>query len=118
MPLEQQDSLDRTRLIEAAKQLRSILDKKEVVELKELDPLEQAKFNDQLADTSLKKLYARGFIGILVIQLLAMNVIFIAAGLDKLHFQDPTHLNLFMGGTLAEVFGVVLVIARYLFSKK
>lgn len=47
-----------------------------------------------------------------------MNAIFVATGIGCLRFQDPTHLNLFMGGTLAEVFGVVLVITRYLFSKK
>lgn len=107
---------------EIAKKLRLALESKDQVielkELKRLDPLTQAKVDDQVADTGLKKRYANWFIWILVGQLVAMNAIFIAAGIDYLHFQDPTHLNLFMGGTLAEVFGVVLVITRYLFSKK
>jgi len=102
-----------------AKQLRLALENKDqATELTRLDPLTQAKVDDQVADTGLKKRYANWFIWILIGQLAAMNAIFIATGIDYLHFQDPTHLNLFMGGTLAEVFGVVLVITRYLFSKK
>ncbi len=102
-----------------AKQLRLALENKDqATELTQLDPLTQAKVDDQVADTGLKKRYANWFIWILIGQLTAMNAIFIATGIDYLHFQDPTHLNLFMGGTLAEVFGVVLVITRYLFSKK
>lgn len=108
-----------TSLEEVAKRLRLVLENKnEVHELEKLDPLTEAKVHDQKTDTGLKKLYAYWFIGILIGQLLIMNGIFIATGRSWLHFQDPTHLNLFMGGTLAEVFGVVLVITRYLFSKK
>ena len=45
-----------------------------------------------------------------------MNGIFVLIGAKLLHFSDFV-INLFMGGTLAEVFGIVLVMARYLFSK-
>ncbi|WP_432744822.1 hypothetical protein ABXJ76_05295 [Methylobacter sp. G7] len=108
-----------TDIAEVTKKLRLALEAKDqTIELKSLDPLTQAKVDDQVADTELKKRYANWFIWILIGQLVAMNAIFIATGIDYLHFQDPTHLNLFMGGTLAEVFGVVLVITRYLFSKK
>ena len=108
-----------TDLAEVTKILRSALENKDqATELKSLDPLTQAKVDDQVVDTELKKRYANWFILILIGQLVSMNIIFIATGLDYLHFQDPTHLNLFMGGTLAEVFGVVFVITRYLFSKK
>ncbi|MDD1621796.1 MAG: hypothetical protein LUQ11_09965 [Methylococcaceae bacterium] len=106
-------------LAEVTEKLRLALKHKDqAVELESLDPLTQAKVNDQFADTELKKRYANWFIWILIGQLVAMDAIFIAVGIDYLHFQDSTHLNLFMGGTLAEVFGVVLVITRYLFSKK
>lgn len=81
------------------------------------DPVKDATVADMLADTELKKLYARRFIWILVGQLLAMNAIFIAVGLEMLKYSDFV-INLFMGGTLAEVFGVVLVITKYLFSRK
>lgn len=118
MPTEQPSKPKQTAE-EVSKQIRSALaNKNDTTELNGLDPFTKIKIKDQKADTKLKKRYANWFIGILIGQLLAMNFIFILAGLDKLHFQDPTHLNLFMGGTLAEVFGVVLVITRYLFSKK
>lgn len=41
---------------------------------------------------------------------------FVLIGAKLLHFSDFV-INLFMGGTLAEVFGIVLVMARYLFSE-
>jgi len=99
-------------------EIRTALLNPEANELKKLDPLTEARVDDQRTDTKLKKLYAKWFIIILAAQLLAMNVIFVFVGLDRLQFKEPTHLNLFMGGTLAEVFGVVFVITRYLFSKK
>lgn len=83
-----------------------------------LDPLTEAKVDDQKTDTKLKKLYAQWLVGILAIQLVAMNVVFFLVGFNVLKFEDPRHLSLFMGGTLSEVFGVVFVITKYLFSKK
>jgi len=83
-----------------------------------LDPVTAARVDDQKTDTELKRRYANWFIGILAVQLLAMNVVFVCVGLGILQYKEPLHLNLFMGGTLLEVFGVVLVITRYLFSKK
>lgn len=77
---------------------------------------QRAKTKDLKTDIKLKKLFAKWFIGILIGQLLVMNGIFICIGAGLLHFSDFV-INLFMGGTLAEVFGIVLVMARYLFSK-
>ncbi|EFG7202195.1 hypothetical protein BMM30_005263, partial [Escherichia coli] len=77
---------------------------------------QRAKTKDLKTDTKLKKMFARWFIGILIGQLLVMNGIFVLIGAKLLHFSDFV-INLFMGGTLAEVFGIVLVMARYLFSK-
>lgn len=82
------------------------------------DQAKLAAVDDQKADTELKKLYAKRFIWILVGQLAVMNVVFIAVGMKWLDFDEPMHLDLFMGGTLAEVFGVVFVITKYLFSKR
>lgn len=82
-----------------------------------LDPEKQAALDDLRTDTKLKKLYARWFIGILIAQLLAMNFIFVAVGLEWLKYPESV-INLFMGGTLGEVFGVVLVITKYLFTKR
>ena len=83
----------------------------------ELDSLEKAKVDDARGDTKLKGRYANWSLGILCGQLFVMNTVFIFVGLHILHFHDFV-LNLYMGGTLAEVFGVVLVIARYLFPRR
>lgn len=83
-----------------------------------IDPIQQADLHDRATDTGLKKLYATWFIGILIGQLAVMNLVFVAVGLGVLKFEHESYLNLFMGGTLAEVFGVVLVITKYLFSRR
>lgn len=85
-----------------------------------LDPaVERARAHtaDLKQDTSLKRLYANWFVGILAGQLLVMNCVFVAVGIGCLKFSEPV-LQMYMAGTLAEVFGVVYVITRYLFSKK
>ncbi len=90
-----------------------------------LDPFQQAdledkkaELDDKIANTELKKRYAKWFIWILIVQLAVMNVIFFMVGKSCLQYNDPAYLKIYMSGTLAEVFGVVLVITRYLFSKK
>ena len=80
---------------------------KTLTHLNDKDPAkahQRAKTKDLKTDTKLKG------------QLLVMNGIFVLIGAKLLHFSDFV-INLFMGGTLAEVFGIVLVMARYLFSK-
>ena len=70
---------------------------------------------DARADRELKKSYAKWFIYILIGQWLIMNIAFFLVGFGWLTF-DQWSLNLYMGGTLAEVFGVILVITKNLFS--
>ncbi len=77
---------------------------------------QRAQTKDLKTDTKLKKMFARWFIGILIGQLLVMNAVFILIGAGKLLFNDLV-INLFMCGTMAEVFGIVAVMAHYLFSK-
>lgn len=66
-------------------------------------------------DNDLKKKYSKILIGILIVQLLFMNVIFILYGAGVLHFKDST-FNLFIRATIAEVFTLVAIIVRYLFT--
>lgn len=98
--------------------IRNSLKQPSAKEITDLGDMQRAMVDDQKTDTKLKKIYAYWFIGILIGQLLAMNLVFIAVGLNVLAFKESSHLNLFMGGTLTEVFGVVYVITRYLFSKR
>lgn len=67
-------------------------------------------------DIQLKKTYACQFKWILIVQLAVMNVIFICIGIGWLTFSDLT-IQLYLGGTLTEVFGIVFIMCRYLFSK-
>lgn len=82
------------------------------------DQAKRVGIDDQKTDTALKSLYAKRFIWILVGQLVVMNAVFLGVGIGCLKFDEPTYLNLYMGGTLAEVFGIVFVITKYLFSKR
>ena len=81
------------------------------------DPLIDEEVENLKADRALKKSYAKWFIGILIGQLAIMNIVFILVGLGFLTY-DKWSLNLYMGGTMAEVFGVIFVITRNLFRNK
>lgn len=72
---------------------------------------------DLRTDTELKRRYAHWFVLVLIGQLVVMNLVFALVGVGVLNFADYA-LHLYMGGTLAEVFGVVFIITRYLFSKR
>ncbi|AZZ97381.1 hypothetical protein [Pseudoalteromonas sp. R3] len=82
-----------------------------------VDPMQAQKVKDAESDRDLKQKYAWWFIGILVVQLFIMNAVLVLVGLEKLQFEEWT-LNLYMAGTLAEVFGVILVITKNLFPTK
>ena len=98
--------------------IRKSLKQPNAKEITDLGDLHRAIVDDHKTDTKLKKVYAYWFISILIGQLAAMNLVFVAVGLNVLEFKESSHLNLFMAGTLTEVFGVVYVITRYLFSKR
>lgn len=66
-------------------------------------------------DSKLKKKYANILIGILLVQLLMLNTIFILKGCGKLEYSDTT-FNIFITGGLAEVFVLVKIIVSYLFN--
>ena len=73
--------------------------------------------NDNLeTDIKLKKSYAKWLIGVMIGQLLIMNIVFIFVGLDFMKYNEYI-LHLYISGTLLELFGLVLVITKYLFKK-
>jgi hypothetical protein len=75
--------------------------------------LENCGLKDEL---TLKRHYGYGLIVILIVQLLIMNVVFVAAGMKLLSFSEYV-LHLYMGGTLLEIFGLVLIVTKYLFKR-
>ena len=104
-----------TKETNLSEQLRIALQDK--AKTKPADPLLHEKVENLKADRELKRSYAKRFIFILVGQLFIMNIAFFCVGLDWIQF-DKWSLNLYMGGTLAEVFGVILVITKNLFPGK
>jgi hypothetical protein len=105
-------SVDPAQLIRQIKQSLATSDKTQ-----KTNPLIKQDINDRISDRALKRTYAFRFIWILVAQLVVMNLIFIGTGLGWFNFNEWA-LNLYMTGTLAEVFGVVMVITKNLFSAK
>ena len=99
----------------AATLIKGLLAKKEKVS--EVDPLTNETLEDLRQDRTLKKTYANWFIWILIGQLVVMNVVFILSGSSVLKFEK-WQLDLYMGGTLLEVFGIVTVITKNLFPQK
>lgn len=72
--------------------------------------------NDNLeTDINLKKKYAYWLIGVMILQLLVMNAVFVGVGLEKIKYSDYV-LHLYISGTLLELFGLVLIITKYLFK--
>ena len=66
-------------------------------------------------DTELKGTYAKILIGILIFQLVALNILFVLKGCGVLKFSDAT-FNIFITGGIAEIFILVRTIVKYLFS--
>lgn len=66
-------------------------------------------------DTELKGTYAKILIGILIFQLVVLNILFILKGCGVLKFSDTT-FNIFITGGIAEIFVLVRTIVKYLFS--
>ena len=81
-----------------------------------LDTLNKEAVKNLQSDRQLKEKYAQWFIKILMVQLAVMNLIILLAGFKWVAY-DTWMLQLYMGGTLAEVFGIVLVITTNLFPK-
>lgn len=63
----------------------------------------------------LRTWYGRGFFWLLVTELVVLNGFFLARGLGCLQFNS-VDFNVYVGGTLLQTFGVILVIARGLFK--
>lgn len=66
-------------------------------------------------DNKLKEKYSIILIVILVIQLLFMNTTLVLKGLNILQFSDNV-FNIFITGTILEVFSLITIIVKYLFT--
>lgn len=92
---------------------------KPLKEVDALDPVYRSLQNkDFEAEIALKKSYGKWFLIILSVQLLIMNGVFISVGWFELFYPDNLTLQLYMAGTMTEVFGLVFVVTKYLFKKR
>lgn len=91
--------------------------KNEPKEIDWLDPNTLQNIEDRKSDRTLKKTYARWFVWILVGQLVVMNAVIVGVGMKCLSL-DTTVLNIYMSGTMLEIFGIVLIITNSLFRRR
>ncbi len=84
---------------------------------KVIEALNREKLKDIKTDRDLRISYANFWKKVLVVQLIVTNGIFILVGCGYLIFEEWT-LRLFVSGTLLEIFGIVIIITRYLFPLK
>lgn len=102
--------------------LRGVIDRvKESIKQPETSQIERLSDEDVLdrqVDRRLRQRWANYFVCILTTQLLVMNVVFILVGVNWLQYQQKWVLELYLAGTLTEVFGIVLVITKNLFPEK
>lgn len=71
--------------------------------------------NNIVSDIKIKKFYSKFLIGILILQFVALDVVFFLAGKGIIIVSDVS-LNLFVGGGLLEIVGLVTIIVKYLFN--
>ena len=75
-------------------------------------------FNERTdKDNGIKDKYSKWLFIILVIQLIALDLVFFLKGIKILDLSDNT-LNIFITASIAEVFALVTIIVRYLFTDK
>jgi hypothetical protein len=70
----------------------------------------------QTQERKLRRLYAIGFMIILGIQILMMNILFILIGSKSLDF-NTTQFNAFFISMFGEITALVLIITKYLFQQ-
>jgi hypothetical protein len=94
----------------------------EAEELAPLDSLDTQRKEIELEglrdDVGNKDLYAKSLLGAMAVQLVIVDVAFGWYAFAN-HWHIPTAaLNVWIGGTFAQVVGVVLVVAHYLFPNR
>lgn len=83
--------------------------------LKAKSQVREAFSNNAKTDRTLKIIYGSCLLGILLLQLIAVNVIFILGGLEILKYSSTT-FNVFITGSLIEVAVIVRIVVKYLFT--
>lgn len=65
-------------------------------------------------DRKMRKMYANWLMGVMSVQVVAINVIFVLIGCGVLKFEQWT-ANTFLTATFAEITALILLVVKYLF---
>lgn len=84
---------------------------------KPLDPLSQETVNDRIQDRELQKRFMYWMLGVLIGQMAFVNLSVVLMAWNDVIELEAWTLRIWIGGTLAETFAIVLVMAKYLFPK-
>lgn len=91
----------------------------EATPLEELDPATRLRHRDFEQDIILKRRYANILLWAMIGQVAAADVVFILYAHFGAHWKlSGSVINVWLGATLIEVIGVVLVVTRYLFPHR
>jgi hypothetical protein len=87
--------------------------------LEDLPPERHLALQAQRQDIDLKESYARNLLRVLVLQLFIADLVFIVYAWAGKNWNIPSpSIDIWLGATLVEVIGVVLVVTQYLFPKR
>jgi hypothetical protein len=89
--------------------------------LDQLDPTDHEALagEDRRQDIKLKKTYAKSFLRLVALQLVVADLVFIAYAWAGKSWDLPSSvIEIWLGATLIELVGIVLVVTRYLFPRR
>lgn len=88
-------------------------------ELEELEPTAALHHQDLQQDISLKRMYANRLLWLLMAQLVVADAVFITYAWAGVQWKlSAAVIDVWLGATLVEVVGIVLVVTRYLFPRR
>ncbi len=107
--IEQNDINDENRLVDRSYNLE---ERQNFM----IEKIMQTWQKQQSTDRALRSNYAKYFLGILVVELLAIMGIMVAVGFGYLVYNVDS-LNLFLAGTIMQIFLSIRIAVKYLFSR-
>jgi hypothetical protein len=92
----------------------------EAEEIDDLPPTPEAlEAKDREQDIGLKRMYALILLGLLAAQMIVADAVFVAYAWAGVNWKvDGSVMEVWLGATLIEVVGIVLVVTRYLFPRR
>lgn len=82
-------------------------------------PLRHLPEQDHRQDIELKRFYAKGLFWLLGVQMALADTVFVAYAWAGEHWTlSPEVINVWLGATVVQLIGIVLVVTRYLFPRR